>query len=289
MYNGNINLVDPSNSHIILIIDEIDFLINKSHNILYHIFNWTTYINSKLIIISISNLLNISNKLPPKIISRFGQNRIMFKPYTKEQIIKIINYKGIDLKIFDIDALKLSSMKVAAINGDLRRIFLILNKAKELFENDINNKDAMKDKLINKFYVLRACNELFDCKITNAIKNFKITEKIIISAILLKNIKNNNNSVKLEDIYNSLNIFIYKYNENNYNNGNMELYITWQEFQKIIYYLLRIKIIELNDKEFINFKDNYIHIKFYVDEFMIACDNDEEFKPIFNFLVNLLN
>ena len=288
-YNGNINLNDPSNSHIIFIIDEIDFLINRSQNILYHIFNWTTYINSKLIIISISNLLNISNKLTPKIISRFGQNKIMFKPYTKEQIIEIINYKGIDINIFDIDALKLSSMKVAAINGDLRRIFLILNKAKELFENDIKNKNAMKDNLINKFYILRACNELFDCKIMNAIKNFKISEKIIISAILYKIIKNNNNIVKLEDIYNSLNIFIYKYNENNYNNGNMDLDITWQEFQKIIYYLLRIKIIELNDKEFINFKDNYIHIKFYVDEFMIACECDEEFKPIFDFLTNLLN
>ena len=49
LYNGNINLIDPSNSHIILIIDEIDFLLNKSKIILYHIFNWTTYTNSKLI------------------------------------------------------------------------------------------------------------------------------------------------------------------------------------------------------------------------------------------------
>ena len=38
-----IHLNDPSNSHIILVIDEIDFLINKNQNILYNIFNCNTY------------------------------------------------------------------------------------------------------------------------------------------------------------------------------------------------------------------------------------------------------
>ena len=288
-YNGNINLNDPSNTHILLVLDEIDYLINKSQFLLYHIFNWTTYPNSKLIIISISNLLNISNHLLPKISSRLGQNKIMFKPYNKEQIRKIINYKGIDLQKFDEDALKLSSMKVAALNGDLRRVILILNKAKELFNNDLKINKIEKNNLINKFYILNACNELFDCKITNAIKNFKLTEKLVISALLLKNKNNDNNSVKLEEIYDYLYILISKYNEYNLDNGNCELDINWNEFQKIIYYLLRIKIIELNDKEFINFKDNYVHIKFYVDEFMVACEYDEEFKPIFNFLANMLN
>lgn len=287
-YNGNIYLKDPSNSHIILIIDEIDYIINKSQYLLYHIFNWTTYSDSKLIVISISNLLNISNKLLPKINSRFGQNRIMFKPYTKEQIIKILKYKGIELNEFDEDALKLSSMKVAAVNGDLRRIFLILNKAKEIFESDIEINKAEKNSLINKFYIIRAFNELFDCKTVNMIKHFTIIEKIIISGILYRNIKDNNNFVKIDEIYNSLNILIYKYNEY-ISNKDSEININWQEFQKIIYCLLRAKIIEINDNEFINFKNNYIHIKFYIDEFMIACESDLEYKPIFNFLTNIIS
>jgi Cdc6-like AAA superfamily ATPase len=236
-----------------------------------------------LIIISISNLLNITNQLLPKIASRFGQNKILFKPYNKEQIRIIIKYKGIDLQIFDEDAIKLSSMKVAAINGDLRRIIVILHKAHELFLNDNKNKIYDNNKLINKFYIIRACNELYDQKMINVLKNFKITEKMVISAILLKNIKDNNNSIKLEDLYDSLQIFVFKFNETN-----LELDINWDDFQKIIYNLLRIKIIELDDKTFINFKDNYIHIKFYVDEFMLACQYDEEYKPIYEFLSNLL-
>jgi origin recognition complex subunit 1 len=288
-YNGSILLNDPSNTHIILVLDEIDYLINKNQYLLYYIFNWTTYINSQLIVISLSNLLNISNHLRTKIISRMGQNKIMFKPYNKEQIRKIISYKGINLEKFDEDALKLSSMKVAALNGDLRRVILILNKAKELFDNDIKKKEIDKNALINKFYIVKACNELFDGKITNILKNFKITEKLVISALLFKSKDNNNYSIKLGDIYDCLYNLVYKYNEYNVDNGNIELDINWNEFQKIIYNLLRIKIIELCDKEFINFKDNYVHIKFYIDEFMLACQFDEEYKPIFSYLADILN
>ena len=159
-FDDNINLNDPSNGHIIIILDEIDFFINRTQYLLYYIFNWTTYPNSKLIIVSISNLLNITNQLLPKIVSRFGQNKIMFRPYNKEQIGIIIKYKGIDLKIFDEDALKLSSMKVAAVNGDLRRIIIILQKARELFLKDNKYKLNNNNKLIDKFYIIRACNEL---------------------------------------------------------------------------------------------------------------------------------
>ena len=128
--NSNIKLNDPSNSHIILILDEIDFLLNRTQKSLYHIFNWTTYPKLKIIIISISNTLNLTEFLLPKIKSRFGNNKLMFKPYNKEQLRKIINYEGINLNLFDEDALKLSCIKGAAINVDLRRILHILKKAK---------------------------------------------------------------------------------------------------------------------------------------------------------------
>lgn len=127
-------LNDPSNSHIILVIDEIDFLINKSKNLLYNIFNWTTYEGSKLIVISISNTLDLPNKLSQKIKSRMGNNKIMFKPYNKDELITILKSKGVEYEKFTQDALRLSCMKVAAINGDLRRIIQILQRAKEIYK-----------------------------------------------------------------------------------------------------------------------------------------------------------
>ena len=62
-FNSSSSLNDPTNSHILLIIDEIDILINSTQNLLYNIFNWTTYEYSKLIVISISNTLDLPNRL----------------------------------------------------------------------------------------------------------------------------------------------------------------------------------------------------------------------------------
>ena len=289
-YNRNIYLNDPTNSHIILIIDEIDYLINKFQIMLYHIFNWSTYSNSKLIIISISNLINIKDLFLSKISSRFGQNKLMFKPYTKEQIREIINYKGINLNLFDEDALKLTSMKVSAINGDLRRVILILKRALELNNNDVfNNLSGGGNNLVNKNYVLKAYRDLFDSKIIFTLKNLNIYEKIIVGAILLNINKFCNNFIKVECIYNDVNILIEKYNKNNINNGKFELDISWNEFKNIIYNLNRMRIIELRKGDFNNFKDNFILIKFYPDEFSVACEYDDDFKPVEIFLTNSLN
>ena len=289
-FNGSMYLNDPTNSHIILIIDEIDYLINKFQIMLYHIFNWSTYSNSKLIIISISNLINIKDLFLSKISSRFGQNKLMFKPYTKEQIREIIDYKGINLNLFDEDALKLTSMKVSAINGDLRRVILILKRALELYNNDIcNNLSNNKNNLINKNYVLKAYRDLFDSKIIFTLKNLNIFEKIIIGAILLNINKFSNNCIKVENIYNDVNILIEKYNENNINNGKFDLDISWNEFKNIMYNLNRMRIIELRESDFNNFKDNFVLIKFYPDEFSVACECDDDFKAVNIFLTNSLN
>ena len=176
-YNSSSLLNDPTNSHIILIIDEIDILINNSQNLLYNIFNWTTYDYAKLIVISISNTLDLPNRLLPKIRSRMGDNIIMFKPYNKEELGIIIKDRGIDLSLFSQDAIRLSCVKVAAINGDLRRVFHILTRAKEI--NSAENYKKKNKELVSKFDILNAWNELFSSKISNVIKSLHILEKII--------------------------------------------------------------------------------------------------------------
>ena len=288
-YNGNIYLNDPSNSHIIFIIDEIDYLINKFQILLYHIFNWSSYSNSKLIIISISNLININELFLSKISSRFGQNKLILKPYTKEQIREIINYKGINLNLFDEDALKLVAIKVSVINGDLRRVIHILKYAIELFNYELrNNIKINNEKLINKFYIIKACNDLYGSRIIKTLNNLKFLEKLIIGAIIFDINKYNSNLIYIENIYNALDILLEKYNEYHKNSIKIELDINWEEFKTILYNLNRMKIIEIKDNNISNFKDDYINIKFFADEFSMACESDEDFKLINCFLTNSL-
>ena len=81
-----------------------------------------------------------------------------------------------------------------------------------------------------------------------------------------------------------MDIILKKYNELNFNNSSFELDINWDEFKNIVYNLKRLSIIEFRENNLYNFKDNIVVIKFYADEFSIACESDEDFKKLNSFL-----
>ena len=222
-YNKNKTLIDPTNSHILLIIDEVDILINTSQSLLYNIFNWTTYDYSRLIVITISNTLDLPNRLLPKIQSRMGNNIIMFKPYNKDELRIIIQDRGIDLKLFSEDAIRLSCVKVAAINGDLRRVFHIFLKAKEI--NSLNNYKKKNKELVSKYDILNAWDELYSSNISKIISSLHIFEKIIIATILSTIKEQNHTKINLGDLYDKKDIFIQKYNESSGNEFEITLKI----------------------------------------------------------------
>lgn len=286
-YDSSNYLNDPTNSHIILVIDEIDILLNKSQNLLYNIFNWTTYVNSKLIIISISNTFDFPNKLLPKVKSRMGGfNKLMFKPYTKDELYIILKSKGIDTENFTSDALRISCLKVASLNGDLRRTFQILSKAKEIAELENKNNKKGEKKLIDKVHIIKACNDLFRSRNSNIIKSLHISEKIILISILAKIKDNSDKKINLGDLFDKKNIFINKYNEKN--DDRDKLSINWEEFQQIIYNLLRIRLLSCTDYFQKNFVENYIVIKFYIDDFICACEDDKELKPVMEYFKEIV-
>ena len=289
-YDSSVYLQNPNNCHIILILDEVDQLIlsnDKSQTLLYNIFNWTTYPQSKLIVISISNTLDLPNRLVSKVQSRMGSNKIMFKPYTKDDLYKIIISRGINMKAFSEDALKLSTMKVAAVNGDLRRAILILKRSKEIYEEEKKNyPQASNSDLISKNYILQACEQLFDSKITKVLRMLQISEKIILAALLTRLKDSNENRISVGELYENIDKFLDKYNENS--NDNIDLEINWYEYEKIIYNLLRLKIISFIDGQKDNFIDNFISTRFYTDEFMAACDGIDSMKPIIELINNII-
>lgn len=87
---------------LVILADELDFLFTKNQQVIYKLFDWPSDPNSQLIVIvanlHLTHLQGISNTidLPERImnlrnISRLSMNRVMFKPYTREQITTIIN------------------------------------------------------------------------------------------------------------------------------------------------------------------------------------------------------
>ena len=83
-----------------------------------------------------------------------------------------------------------------------------------------------------------------------------------------------------------MDIFFEKYNEKS---KKMKLELNWEEYKSIIYNLYRLELLNFGDRDKSNFIENSVTIKFYVDEFVIACDNDKELKPVLNYLTDLIS
>ena len=233
-----------------------------------------------------------------------GTNRITFQPYKKDELHRIISVKIEDVHLFSEDALRFASVKVAAVNGDLRRILLLCKRAKEIFALEKKKDKTLRQ--IKQTHIMKACNELFDSKLIKVIKSLQVSEKIILATILYKMRDNGDNRIKVGEVYDKKDIFINKYNEdtatatddasmNDYNdneNGQYEdkVNMTWEEFQMILYNLVNLKIISFNEAFNENFIDNTVTIRFYTDEFMNAVVNcGKKFKRVSDLLQTLLN
>lgn len=98
---------------VILLVDEIDYIVTEKQTILYNIFDWplTGYekkSDAQLIVIGISNTLNLPERLHPRLVSRIGKERCIFKSYTWSESLTIIEGKlGQSISSGDVSLLKL--------------------------------------------------------------------------------------------------------------------------------------------------------------------------------------
>lgn len=132
--------------HTLLVLDEIDQLCStgKNQNVLYHIFEWPSIKNSKLILIGIANSLDLTDRLLIRLQAKCElKPRVMhFPAYTKAQIVEIFKARLEESDIFPPAAIQLLAAKVASVSGDIRRA---LNLGKRVIEIAEFNKLKTKE------------------------------------------------------------------------------------------------------------------------------------------------
>jgi cell division control protein 6 len=125
----------------LLILDEVDQLstLGKKQNILYHIFEWPSIPNSKLILVGIANALDLTDRLLVRLQSKCElKPKVMhFSAYTKAQIVDIfksrLEQSGVS-DLFPPAAIQLLAAKVSSVSGDIRRALNIGKRVVELAE-----------------------------------------------------------------------------------------------------------------------------------------------------------
>lgn len=84
--------------------------------------------------VGIANTMDLPERLLPRIVSRMGLKRCTFRPYTRPQIVAILEHRLEGVAAADANAIKKVAMKVASVSGDVRRALELCRRAAELAE-----------------------------------------------------------------------------------------------------------------------------------------------------------
>ncbi|KAI5408737.1 cell division control protein 6 homolog B [Lathyrus oleraceus] len=140
-------------SMILIVADELDYLITKDRAVLHDLFMLTTFPFSRCILIGVANAIDLADRFLPRLTALNCKPTVVtFRAYTKDQILKILKERLNELPytVFQHQALELCARKVAAASGDMRNALSICRSAIEMLEAEIrdsaSNLNALEEK-----------------------------------------------------------------------------------------------------------------------------------------------
>ncbi|CAK5091993.1 unnamed protein product [Meloidogyne enterolobii] len=170
------NKISKCKIPILILLDEVDNLVSRKDEIIYDAFNWPNKFPGRVIVIGISNSLDLTERQLSKIKFAHPPKSIVFPPYTSQMLISILtsylNNIGSKSSI-DTKAIELCARKVASMTGDVRRALdiasqMIVNFDEELEEQDSPKKDDKLKEVNNK--IVDVDNNEFKLQRRNSLK-----------------------------------------------------------------------------------------------------------------------
>eukprot|EP01083_Nonionella_stella_P258985 884573_1 len=199
----------------VLLVDELDFLLTRQQRVIYNLFDWPTHPHAKLIVIGIANTMDLPERLLPRVSSRLGTTRVVFKSYQRRQLTQIIEQRLESTKVFALDAIRFCASAVAGVSGDCRTALQICRRAVEIAQKDITengvkhvqrkrkrarkngNNGRIKEELEDREEIvslqhLKSAKEAFDeTNDIQIVSMCSIYEKLFLTAIVMCNMRSN--------------------------------------------------------------------------------------------------
>ena len=195
--------VDENNKIFIIVLDEIDRSFQKNGD---DIFYYLTSINDKLqnstvSIIGITNNTKFTEFLSPRIKSRLGEEKIIFPPYSVEQLQDILYERAKDAfneGILSEGVIPYCAALTAQDGGDARRALDLLRMSADIAERN-------GDSIISEAHVKSAKNKIEMDAVSEVVKTLNVQSKMVLMSII-KNTEEGQNVMITGDVYST-----YKY------------------------------------------------------------------------------
>lgn len=255
----------------VILLDELDGLFTKKQDLLYNIFDWPSYSQARLVIIGIANTMNLPEELQGKIASRIGCRRIVYEPYNREQIQTILETRISQLKLFEQDAVRYVSMKVAALSGDMRRCLQISKRAVEIARAKYAESKASDPIKVNIEHLVSASNELFNSRITALIRCLTKYEILMLAALILERAHAKTDIIKWHRLYDRFESVTQKMGATTIRSTDMD-YITTK--------LMGFGLVSSDDTRCKNLINSSLSVHVFNDELITALEDRKEYKVL---------
>lgn len=190
--------IDKEDKIFIIVLDEIDRSFQKNGD---DIFYYLTTINeilekSRVSIIGITNNAKFTEFLSPKIKSRLGEEKVIFPPYTVDQLQNILYERAkeaFDDGILDEDVIPYCAALSAQEMGDARRALDLLRMSADIAERNGDMK-------ITAAHVKSAKNKIELDAVSEVIKTLTVQSKTVLISVI-KNTEDGMNTMTTGDVY----------------------------------------------------------------------------------------
>ena len=178
-----ISRMDRAGGVHIIVLDEIDNLVSRAGDgLLYNLTSLNTSLrNSRCCIIVISNDLNFTQQLDPRVTSRLSQEDLVFHPYGAPEIQDILSERvntGLREDVIEEGVLELCSALAAQEHGDARR-------ALDLLRISVQKAEQRSQKTVDRRHVRLAQSQLEYDQVTPVLKTLPLHQKLLVLAIKL--------------------------------------------------------------------------------------------------------
>jgi origin recognition complex subunit 1 len=176
----------PAPHYVVLLLDELDSL--NGGAVLHTLLEWMSRPRSRLLIIGISNTIDLLERLDTKTLSRGGMavRKVLFRPYSWEDILQILESRlascgggGGGSALFDRQALELCAKKTANDKGDVRRALQVCLRALEKHEDTLSAGGAH----VSALAMAECLKDLRTGSFATALGNLSLFEKLFMWAL----------------------------------------------------------------------------------------------------------
>lgn len=198
VYQMFFDILDSKKQCIVVVLDEVDFLVEKmGDSFLYNFTRINQELSNAMVsIIGITNDLHFIDILDPRVKSSLGEEEILFPPYNALELQEILKQRSITGFIDGVlspEVIPKCSALAAQEHGDARRALDLLRIAGEICERENGTK-------ISEEHVNKALEKIDYDRIFEFVKTLPKQTKLVLWAVI-KLVDMNQEDIQTGDVY----------------------------------------------------------------------------------------